>query len=291
MRVAGVRARAEPGDALVHGRRRVRHRPDDGDAGGEVALDRRGRRSRRRSVSTVCSAVIAVPISPSSASMSCGFTAITTSAAPAAASTLLERGVDPVALARARSTRSARRVEATISPGSRQPEESSPEMSASPILPAPRTAIRRSSTAMAASLCRSRARRRRAMPREPSADRRRERARATSRAAGSRRRAPATRRTARGARPSRAPRPSDPQRRRGASRARGRRRCRGRSDRGPRARSRRPTTGRRRARAPSRASTTSVGCVAEPLEVERRGEPVERGRAVLREPEPAELDR
>ena len=50
-------------------------------------------------VRTVCSGVIAVPISPSSASMSCGLTATTTSAAPAAASTLLDVTCDPVALA------------------------------------------------------------------------------------------------------------------------------------------------------------------------------------------------
>ena len=44
--VVGVGAGAEPGDSLVDDRRRVRHRADDRDAGGQVALDR-GRRDRR----------------------------------------------------------------------------------------------------------------------------------------------------------------------------------------------------------------------------------------------------
>ena len=79
--------------------------------------------------------------------MSCGLTAITTSAAPTTASSF-----ESVATMPWRSwssvTRSARRLEAMMSSGVRQPEESSPEMSASPILPAPSTAIRRSFTAM-----------------------------------------------------------------------------------------------------------------------------------------------
>ena len=77
--------------------------------------------------------------------MSCGLTAITTSAAPATASSF-----DSVAGIPYRSsssvTRSGRRLDAVISSGVRQPEERSPEMSASPILPAPRTAIFRSFT-------------------------------------------------------------------------------------------------------------------------------------------------
>ena len=74
--------------------------------------------------------------------------AITTSAAPLAASAL-ERVVRIRYRFFSSARRSARRPVATMSRGSRQPEESSPEMSASPILPAPRTAIRRSSTAIA----------------------------------------------------------------------------------------------------------------------------------------------
>ena len=41
--VVGVRAGAEPRDALVDDGRRVRHRAADRNAGGEVPLDRRGR--------------------------------------------------------------------------------------------------------------------------------------------------------------------------------------------------------------------------------------------------------
>ena len=75
--------------------------------------------------------------------MSCGLTAITTSAAPA--DSLGVREVASIPWRSASSlTRSARRLEATMSAGLRQPEESRPEISASPILPAPSTAIRRS---------------------------------------------------------------------------------------------------------------------------------------------------
>jgi len=98
-------------------------------------------------VSTVCSGAIAVPISPSSASMSCGLTAITTSAAPPAASAF-ERVTSIPWRSRSSAARSSRRVEAESSAGSRQPDESRPLISASPIWPAPRTAIFRSSTAM-----------------------------------------------------------------------------------------------------------------------------------------------
>ena len=45
-------------------------------------------------------------------------------------------------------TRSGRRLDAAMSAGARQPDDRSPAMSASPIFPAPSTAIRRSSTAM-----------------------------------------------------------------------------------------------------------------------------------------------
>ena len=94
--------------------------------------------------STVCSGCTSVPISPSRVSMSCGFTAITTRAAPAAASAF-ERVAATPCRSRSSATRSSRRVEAPISPGSRQPDESSPVIRASPIFPAPRTAILRAS--------------------------------------------------------------------------------------------------------------------------------------------------
>jgi len=45
--VAGMRARAEPGDALVHGRGRVRHRAQHWHAVAQVLLDLRGRHSGR----------------------------------------------------------------------------------------------------------------------------------------------------------------------------------------------------------------------------------------------------
>ena len=98
--------------------------------------------------STVCSSPRSPPISPSRASMSCGFTATTTIAAPETASAF-----EVVARTSYRSisssTRSWRRDVATSSDGSRQPELTRPLMSASPILPAPRTAMRRASTATA----------------------------------------------------------------------------------------------------------------------------------------------
>jgi hypothetical protein len=94
--------------------------------------------------STVCSGCRSGPTSPSRVSMSCGLTAITTSAAPAAAS-----GFDCVTAIPWRSassaTRSSRRVDAEISAAVRQPEESRPPISASPIWPAPRIAIFRPS--------------------------------------------------------------------------------------------------------------------------------------------------
>ncbi len=96
-------------------------------------------------VSTVCSGWISGPISPRRVSMSCGLTAITTRAAPATASAF-DRVASMPCRSRSSATRSSRRVEALMSPRSRQPEESSPWMSASPIRPAPRIAIRRSST-------------------------------------------------------------------------------------------------------------------------------------------------
>ena len=98
--------------------------------------------------STVCSGWISGPISPSSASMSCGLTAITTSAAPAAASAF-ERVTSIPWRSRSSAARSSRRVEAASSAGARQPDESRPLISASPIWPAPRTAIFRSSTDIA----------------------------------------------------------------------------------------------------------------------------------------------
>ena len=147
VRVVGVRAGAEARDALVDDRRRVRHRAHDRDAG-----------ARRRSIaavgiaaaieSTVCSGVSRPPISPSSVSMSCGLTAITTSAAPRDRLRVRERGRDAVPLGELGDALGAPRGGRRCRPASRQPDDSSPAMSASPIFPAPRTAIRRSSTVM-----------------------------------------------------------------------------------------------------------------------------------------------
>ena len=79
--------------------------------------------------------------------MSCGLTAITTSAAPAAASAF-ERVASMPCRSRSSATRSSRRAVAMMSPRSRQPEESSPEISASPILPGAENRDPRSSTRM-----------------------------------------------------------------------------------------------------------------------------------------------
>ena len=102
-------------------------------------------------------------------------------------------------------TRSSRRDDAESSAGSRQPEERSPAISASPIRPAPRTAIRRSST-MADTMPPCAHDGARCEPRPP---RRRARDRGPSPAAAPRTRAPATPRTAPAARRSPRPRPSD----------------------------------------------------------------------------------
>jgi hypothetical protein len=80
--------------------------------------------------------------------MSCGLTATTTSAAPAAASAFESVTATPCRSCSS-VARSSRRVEAESSSADRQPDESSPLISASPIWPAPRTAIFRSSTAIA----------------------------------------------------------------------------------------------------------------------------------------------
>jgi hypothetical protein len=82
--------------------------------------------------STVCSGWISGPISPSSVSMSCGLTAITIRAAPRAASVFDSVTAMPCR-SRSSSARSSRLVEAESSPAFRQPEESSPLTSASPI--------------------------------------------------------------------------------------------------------------------------------------------------------------
>ena len=97
--------------------------------------------------STVCSGWISGPISPSSASMSCGLTATTTSAAPEAASAF-DSVTSMPCRSRSSAARSSRRVDAESSACVRQPDESSPLISASPIWPAPRIAIFRSSIAI-----------------------------------------------------------------------------------------------------------------------------------------------
>ena len=98
--------------------------------------------------STVCSGVSSPPISPSKASMSCGLTEIDDERGACDGLAVRERDGDPVPLGAARSTRSSRRPVTTISSGLRQPEPRSPPRSASPILPPPRIAIRRASTAI-----------------------------------------------------------------------------------------------------------------------------------------------
>jgi hypothetical protein len=96
--------------------------------------------------STVCSGTISGPISPSRFSMSCGFTAITTTPARATASAFASVTTMPYCSSSARRC-SSRRTLATSSEGALHPDERRPEISAAPILPAPSTAIRRSSTA------------------------------------------------------------------------------------------------------------------------------------------------
>src|SRR5829696_4738125 len=91
-------------------------------------------------VMTVCSFVSVLPTSARSDSMSCGFTAMTTTLAPAAASTF-ERVVSMPCRSESSASRSSWRAVAAISDGLRQPEDRRPAMSASPDFPAPRTAI------------------------------------------------------------------------------------------------------------------------------------------------------
>src|SRR5439155_11160837 len=88
--------------------------------------------------STVCAGVSRWPISPSSVSMSCGLTATTTTSAPLIAAALSVVASTPW---RSRSSvaRPSRREVATMSA---QSELRSPARSDSPILPAPRIAIR-----------------------------------------------------------------------------------------------------------------------------------------------------
>ncbi len=91
--------------------------------------------------STVWSPSSRSPISSSNAPMSCGFTAITTGFAPATASPL-ERVASTPYRSESSSSRTRLRPVTTTSPAARQPELSSPERSASPILPPPRIASR-----------------------------------------------------------------------------------------------------------------------------------------------------
>src|SRR4051794_38026364 len=87
---------------------------------------------------TVCSAVSRWPTSPSRISMSCGLTASTTTSAPLIAS-MLEIVVSTPSRSVSSSARSSRRHEAMRLA---QSELRSPASSASPILPAPRIAMR-----------------------------------------------------------------------------------------------------------------------------------------------------
>src|SRR5579884_4412403 len=88
--------------------------------------------------STVCAGVSRWPISPSSVSMSCGFTASTTTSAPLIAAALSVVASTPCR-SRSSAARSSRRVVATMSA---QSELRSPASSDSPILPVPRIAMR-----------------------------------------------------------------------------------------------------------------------------------------------------
>ena len=147
MGIVGVGAGAEAGDSLVDDGRACSASPGTtGTPGARCPLDHEAVGIAAATERTVCSGCDPEwPTSPSRASMSCGLTAITTSAAPATASSFEEGGVDPVALARARSPRSRASARRDDVAGFAPPDESSPEMSASPILPVPSTAIRRSS--------------------------------------------------------------------------------------------------------------------------------------------------
>ena len=87
---------------------------------------------------TSLSAVTSGPISSSSAVMSCGLTVISSVSARRGRLGRADH-VDAVGLAQ-RQARSLRRTAAITSAGE-QPARSRPEMSASPIFPAPRTAI------------------------------------------------------------------------------------------------------------------------------------------------------
>src|SRR6266508_3966503 len=101
--------------------------------------------------STVCSGESSDPISPSSVSKSWGLTAITTTPAPATAS-VFESVASMPWRSRSSAARSSRRAVATISDGLRQPVDSRPASSASPIFPQPRMAMRRASIVMRESL-------------------------------------------------------------------------------------------------------------------------------------------
>ena len=201
--VVGVRTGAQTGDPLVDGRRRVRHRADDGDARRRDGARSSPSASPRRPRAPSARCVIAVPISPSSASMSCGFTEMTTSAArprpPRRCSSSLRcrtapRAPPPAPRAAARRDDLGRLTPAGgEKPGDqRLADPAGAEDRDAPLV-----------DAMAGLYAARRARRSRDArsdrPRRPG------RGRVPSRAAASRRRAPATPRRARAARPSRSP--------------------------------------------------------------------------------------
>src|SRR4051812_43643155 len=99
---------------------------------------------------TVCSAVSRCPTSPSRISMSCGLTASTTTSAPLIAS-MLEIVVSTPSRSVSSSARSSRRHEAMRLA---QSELRSPASSASPILPAPRIAMRIAQAYEPGAICR-----------------------------------------------------------------------------------------------------------------------------------------
>ena len=128
---------------LVDQHRRVGHHPDHRGAGRPAASRERRSGCRPPATPPACSGDTCGTSSSSSASMSCGLTAIS--------STSARRRLGRVDTARTPyrssscSPRSARRATTTRSSAGR-PARSSPDSSASPILPAPRTASRLTSS-------------------------------------------------------------------------------------------------------------------------------------------------
>ena len=145
VRVVGVRAGAEPGDTFVDDRGVFGIARTDGDAVRETPVRSTAVGIAAATERTVCSAVITMA---DLAEQPFDVLRLDGDDDECRARDGLgvgqRRGI-PCAR-RAAAQRSSRRPEATMSPASRQPDESSPPIRASPILPAPSTAIRRSFT-------------------------------------------------------------------------------------------------------------------------------------------------